>query len=910
MLSHIMTQLFRSFGIFFRTIRAFFTRRLVGLWSRLRQLTNFSRQATKIASDSLQSAASMVKNPTSREDYVQAGRLLIAKRLILMLIAGLVAAGLLVYFVIWPFLLGHFLTAHFYVRDSRIENWTGRVIVYSDEAKKIPLYEGKLTEGQLQGSGKQYDENGLLLYDGSFTNGVREGKGKAYEAGTLVYEGNFAADLYEGNGKRYQNGAVCYEGGFTGGLRSGEGMAFYENGAVQYKGAFADDLYEGNGTAYTEDGVKTYEGGFSQGVYSGQGKLYRSDDQYITANFVEGRPSGPIQWYKGGKLYYDGGAAGLVPSGTGILYAPNGQTAYIGQMANGTVDGAWLVSLTAQEFREALGESKTVEYGQISGGFVIAAPAMGLSALCSYQTTAQEPAVHSVYLSTPRNSVFTLLPDGDIVTTEGWPEPVAGTVYYNKMEGVNTESGSYNSRFYDFESCQAELLSVTVTEEPEEPEEPEESEQTEASEETGQVEPVQKEQAVQLRWSLPYPMADTASTLPDSTGADAEKAKEQQEQFLESLDAMAGTGAATASAGETARMSETLADLGLTAGGGSEGAEEGGAANPYYGEGAVTDALLQCGTAANASSAVDAMVSFWENAERRSALESNLARTIDQLAEAQNALASGNGSQDTVTALEETQNSLNNAISACIAETAKASVQASDAGAPDLAGLALSDTAVVFDPTSMDVSELALVATAYAHATGKSGTDEDICTSLKMALADLTVAYNDVQSALSSYQSAGETVTAIAGKYAMGLSTKNDWYAAMSAQSDCQAALCSAIAAFTRQANQLNHLTGGWVSRTQQWMADTLPPLYEAEAERYQAEQKKREEQRKLEEQKKQEQQKKQQEQKQQEQAQQEQAQPEPKGAMVQEQEPEPVAAAPEPESEPASEPEKESEEE
>ena len=225
MLSHLLTQLLRSFGIFFRTIRAFFTRRLVGLWARLKRLTNFSRQATKVAADSLQSAAAIAKKPTSRGDYVETGRLFISKKFLLTLAVGVIVLALLAYFVAWPFLLSHFFTAHFYVGDNRIENWTGRVVVYSDAEKTLPLYEGRLEDGLLQGQGREYDEAGLLLYEGAFADGRREGKGTAYEAGLLLYEGELADGLYEGEGTLYQDGVLLYEGGFAGGVQSGEGMA-------------------------------------------------------------------------------------------------------------------------------------------------------------------------------------------------------------------------------------------------------------------------------------------------------------------------------------------------------------------------------------------------------------------------------------------------------------------------------------------------------------------------------------------------------------------------------------------------------------------------------------------------------------------------------------------------------------
>ena len=111
MLSYLLRQLTNSFGIFFRTIRAFFTRKLVGVWSYLRRITNFSRQATKVASASLQGAAAAVKKPTRREDYIETRRLFISKSFLILLAIGVVLLALLIYFVIWPFLLRTFFTA-------------------------------------------------------------------------------------------------------------------------------------------------------------------------------------------------------------------------------------------------------------------------------------------------------------------------------------------------------------------------------------------------------------------------------------------------------------------------------------------------------------------------------------------------------------------------------------------------------------------------------------------------------------------------------------------------------------------------------------------------------------------------------------------------------------------------------
>ena len=94
-MSYLLRQLFNSFGIFFRTIRAFFTRKLVGIGAYFRRITNFSRHATKVASASFQGAAAAVKKPTRREDYIETRRLFISKSFLILLAVGLVLAVLL-----------------------------------------------------------------------------------------------------------------------------------------------------------------------------------------------------------------------------------------------------------------------------------------------------------------------------------------------------------------------------------------------------------------------------------------------------------------------------------------------------------------------------------------------------------------------------------------------------------------------------------------------------------------------------------------------------------------------------------------------------------------------------------------------------------------------------------------------
>ena len=163
-------------------------------------------------------------------------------------------------------------------------------------------------------------------------------------------------------------------------------------------------------------------------------------------------------------------------------------------------------------------------------------------------------------------------------------------------------------------------------------------------------------------------------------------------------------------------------------------------------------------------------------------------------------------------------------------------MEAAAVGGGDPALYDLSGLSVLFDPTTLQVNDLALVAAAYAQAGSDAdsgdGADDDARTlALKTALADLAAAYSGVSSARSAYEQTASAASDAAGAYAMGTGSKTDWYDALSARADSQTALYQAVGAFTRQANTLNELTGGWVSRTQGWLAEALLPLYDTSAQ-------------------------------------------------------------------------------
>ena len=793
LLNHLFSQFTRSLGIFLRTIRAFFTRRLTGLVARLRRLTNFSRSATKVAAGSLQAAASAVKKPTGRDDYVETSRLFIAKSFLVKLVVVLAALGLIVYFLIWPFVLSHFLTAHFYVEDDRVETWSGRVIVYADEDKTVPLYAGRLENGLLQGEGQAYDENGVLCYEGQFRDGLRSGSGAAYADGVLVYQGQFADDVYEGSGTacadgqvvyegqfsggayegrgtEYEGGVPVYEGSFAGGLRDGDGTEYHASGQPAYRGQFAAGVREGTGTEYDTDGQTVYEGSFSQGVYSGSGRLYLGENQWIDADFQDGAPSGTVQWYRNDRLYYEGEWSDGRPEGYGVLYGRAGDVLYQGQFSGGTVDGAWLLELTPDDLRAALGsQAETAENS--AGGFLIQSGALGLTALCSYQTGEADAQVYAVYVTAPSESGWAaLLPGDDAVTLDAWDGDTTaweGTVDFTPPDGMNLPAGRYDARGITGDGWTALCLCPG-------------------------------DQAVLLGW-VRQGAAPEVLDVSAMTDDDSEENAQRMESFLASL--QLGEGSAAASA----------------------------AGSDYYGTTDPSEALAACTDAAQAEALVDAMVAYWAQAERQAALEENLTRAEELLAEARSSLAMGTGTQAAVDTLEARVRELESGIQSCQAQRTLAQLQGQEAGCESVADYALGSLLICFDPSTVDASQLSLAATAYAQATGGDAAAAE--QAAMTSLVALTEAYSQVQSALSAYQAAETAAQSAAGAFATGSGDKSAWYDALSSQADARSALCQTLAAFAQEANTLNGCTGGWVSRNQDWYAGALEPLFQAAAQ-------------------------------------------------------------------------------
>lgn len=539
------------------------------------------------------------------------------------------------------------------------------------------------------------------------------------------------------------------------------GTAYYPGGQPSYRGEFAAGLFQGQGTAYNRQGGKVYTGSFSQGLYDGPGRLYLSRGQWIEASFTEGAPEGTVQWIKNGALYYEGAWSGGA-EGFGRIYSRAGKILYEGQFTGGTVDGPWLLDLSLDEFRAALGQGALRQEVDPSGGFTITSPALGLSARCRFRQD-DAAAVDMVTLFRPEQDGadwVELLPKH--LTGSGIR---SGETAFAGIQGVPVSGGVYPARQAVREEGYRQLLLLNAEQAP-----------------------------ILYQWAKTG--AGDVPALPEE--AEEDPGGSRMDALLAALDMMEGAGAAAA--------------------------DSGAAASPYFGSGEPSGALAACAGGPAGAALVDAMLLYWEYAERRTAAEANLARAR-QLLEETGALGGNTAPMEAECA------ALEGVIEACAGGMSKAALTAQEAAGVDLAQYNAADAAVMFDPAQMDVEDLALMTAAYIQSTGGAVDAGGLALELKTALVDLTTAYNSVQRALQGYEDAGTAAREAAMAYSMETGSKQAWFAALSAKEDARAALVGAIAGFSRQANNLNGKSGGWVSRNCGWYVQEFTALFQRDVE-------------------------------------------------------------------------------
>lgn len=337
----MLKLILKNIEMFYRTLKSLVLRPLVRLKSRIYALLNIRRLLNKIPRFLTSLLAKIKMKPEKREDYVDAGRVYIAKSLIVILVVAVIVVPLLLYFFIWPWLVSKFFTAELYVGQPKLSEYSGKVKIYYEEKLENLMFKGRLSNGKYVGFGEEFYLNGRPKYAGNYVDGKYDGKGKWYsEDAKQHYEGDFVGGKKAGKGQIYQAGKLFYEGEMKDDKRAGFGKQYHDDGSIAYEGAFAEDVFEGDGTEYYPGGNVKYQGTFQGGLYSGKGEMFNEEGIKIyEGNFEKGLFNGKGRYYgKEGELVYDGSFVNGLFDGEGNLYK-NGVLFYVGSFLAGMMSG-------------------------------------------------------------------------------------------------------------------------------------------------------------------------------------------------------------------------------------------------------------------------------------------------------------------------------------------------------------------------------------------------------------------------------------------------------------------------------------------------------------------------------------------------------------------------------------------
>lgn len=169
-------------------------------------------------------------------------------------------------------------------RDPELKNKN----VIKDNSKGVfPFIQGSHYKGQWEGDmkdgfGIQFNPDNTK-YEGEWKANKYDGRGtlwvKKIKKYQRQYVGDWSEGQMEGQGIYYFENGEIYRGGWLKGKKSGTGRLDYLNGD-NYNGEWVNDLQNGFGTMNYTNG-NTYEGLWSQGMKEGPGLFYYASTKKI-----------------------------------------------------------------------------------------------------------------------------------------------------------------------------------------------------------------------------------------------------------------------------------------------------------------------------------------------------------------------------------------------------------------------------------------------------------------------------------------------------------------------------------------------------------------------------------------------------------------------------------------------------
>lgn len=189
------------------------------------------------------------------------------------------------------------------------------------------MYEGQRKDGQRDGTGCEYDEEGHLVYEGGWKNGLRHGYGKEWytDSGTLHYVGHWVEGKKNGYCEEYvEDDLGVYKGDWKDDRRHGMGKWFSitSSGAtvLVYDGEFVNDDRHGTGTEFHSDGSVSYVGQWERDGRHGTGQTFYCDGYRHDGEWRRDKMDGKGTVTHNGVPFFSGQWKDNVRQGHGILF--------------------------------------------------------------------------------------------------------------------------------------------------------------------------------------------------------------------------------------------------------------------------------------------------------------------------------------------------------------------------------------------------------------------------------------------------------------------------------------------------------------------------------------------------------------------------------------------------------------
>ena len=199
-----------------------------------------------------------------------------------------------------------------------LKNGTGKVREYNG----IHLvFEGEYLNGEKNGKGKTYYEDGKIFFEGEYLNDKANGRGKEYnKRGEIIYEGEYLNGERNGRGKGKEyleikkgkglfptpeneeiiiNFILLFEGEYLNGKRNGKGKEYNYNGNLLFEGEYLEGKrWNGKGKEYDFNGNLLFEGEYLEGKrWNGKGKEFNNNVLIFEGTYSNGEKSGYVKRY-------------------------------------------------------------------------------------------------------------------------------------------------------------------------------------------------------------------------------------------------------------------------------------------------------------------------------------------------------------------------------------------------------------------------------------------------------------------------------------------------------------------------------------------------------------------------------------------------------------------------------------